>query len=316
MHNIIIDTDPGLDDAIAILLALAYPEACTVKAITTVAGNQTIEKVTRNALKILNFAGVRVPVAAGAPKPLARELLVESRIHGETGLNGSNLPDPDFTAENRSAEELLLEVLHAGEDPITLVPIGPATNIALLFRNHPDVKQRIGLISLMGGSLSAGNITMAAEFNVYTDPEAAKEVFASGIPIVMSGLDVTHKAYITTAEIDELRARGPASLLVANLVSFYGVHYEKAGMPGAALHDPCSIAYLIRPDLFSHEDLFVDVETKGDLTRGMTVADRRPASRNRPNVRVLVDVDRKSFIELLFEGLGRIDRSIGRSARR
>ena len=306
MHTIVIDTDPGLDDAIAILLALAYPEACSVAAITTVAGNQTIEKVTANALRILSFARARVPVAAGAAKPLERDLIVAT-IHGETGLGGVQLPAPAYAAEGMNAQDLLLKVLHESATPVTLVSIGPETNVAALLRDHPEVKEKIGLVSLMGGSLSAGNITMAAEFNIYTDPEAARAVFSSGLNLVMSGLDVTHKAYITAEEVRALRGRGPASRLVADLVSHYIVRYEKAGMPGAAIHDACAIAYLVRPEIFTSEELHVEVETGGDLTRGMTLADRRPGTASRPTARVLVGVDRGAFLDLLFDGLARID---------
>jgi len=308
MHTVVIDTDPGLDDAIAILLALAYPEACALRAVTTVAGNQTIQKVTANALKILSFAGSRVPVAAGAAKPLERELVVASKIHGETGLGGVSLPESALTARGTGAQELLLEVIRASAEPTTLVSIGPETNIAALLRDHPKAKERIGLISLMGGSLSAGNVTPAAEFNIYADPEAAKAVFSSGLPLVMSGLDVTHKAYLTSEETRRLRERGPASRLVADLVGCYAVRYERVGMPGAAIHDACAVAYLIRPEIFTGEDLHVEVETTGDTTRGMTVADRRPGNTSKPNVHVLVDVDRAAFVDLLFDGLARIDR--------
>jgi pyrimidine-specific ribonucleoside hydrolase len=308
MRDVIIDTDPGLDDAIAMLLALAYPEACAVKAVTTVAGNQTIEKVTANAHKILNFAGSRVPVAAGAAKPLERELVLAAKVHGDTGLGDVDLPDPASAAEGAGAQELLLETMGASLEPATIVAIGPETNIASLLRCHPEIKKKIGLISLMGGSISAGNVTPAAEFNLYVDPEAARTVFTSGIPLVMSGLDVTLKAYLTSDEVRSLRGRGAASRLVADLVGFYAHRYERLGMPGAAIHDACSVAYLIRPEIFSGEDLHVDVETRGELTRGMTVADRRRGSKAQPNVRVLVDLDRTAFVELLFDGLARLDR--------
>jgi pyrimidine-specific ribonucleoside hydrolase len=249
-----------------------------------------------------------VPVASGASKPLERELVDAARIHGDTGLGGVILPDSGLTARRTGAQELLLAVLGESADPATLVSIGPETNIAALLRDHPEAKEKIGLISLMGGSLSAGNVTPAAEYNVYADPEAAQVVFSSGLPLVVSGLDVTHRAYITAQETRQLRERGAASRLVADLVGCYAGRYERAGMPGAAIHDACSVAWLIRPDIFTGVDLPVEVETKGDLTRGMTVADRRPGTTSKPNARVLVDVDRAAFVDLLFEGLSRIDR--------
>ncbi len=307
MHELIIDTDPGHDDAIAILLALAYKDECNLRAVTTVAGNQTIEKVTRNALRVLSFAGRQVPVAAGAVSPLSGTLSVSAEVHGESGLDGPSLPEPSYEAEPLNAQELLVRTIRETIEPVTLVPIGPETNIAVLLETHPELVEKIRLISLMGGGVSGGNITMAAEFNIHTDPEAARVVFSSGIPIVMSGLDVTMKAYVTESEIEALRRRGRVSRLVGELLGFYAGYYRRIGMPGPALHDPCSIAYLIRPEIFTGSDLFVDIEVSGELTRGMTVADRRPTPGTPPNALVLTDVDRDAFIELLFDGLARLD---------
>lgn len=308
MRTIIIDTDPGMDDAIAILLALAFPESLSVAALTTVAGNVSIEKVTANALRLLSFARARVPVAAGAAGPLAGKPPLEAaHIHGDDGIGGVTLPASALAADPRGALDLAADILRASEVPVDLVPIGPATNIALLLRAHPELKSKIGLVSFMGGSASAGNRTPAAEFNVYADPEAARELFASGLPIVMSGLDVTHKAYLTAAEVRALSARGPASRLAADIVSRYAARYEKAGMSGAAIHDACAVAYLVRPELFSGEDRFVDVELAGELTRGMTVVDRRPGTKAVPNARVLLDVDRAAFVDFLFDGFARLD---------
>lgn len=307
MRTIVIDTDPGLDDAIAILLALAFPEELKVAALTTVAGNVGLEKVTANALRLLEFARAEAPVAAGAARPLSGEAVHAAAIHGEDGLGGIGLPPPAGAADGRTAVGLIAEILRAAESPVDLVPIGPLTNIALLIRAHPELKPKIGLVSLMGGSASAGNVTAAAEFNVYADPEAAREVFASALPIVMSGLDVTRRAFLTPAEVRALGDRGPASALAAAILGRYAVRYEKAGMPGAAIHDACSVAYILRPELFSGEERFVDVETSGTLTRGMTVVDRRPNSKAVPNARVLLDLDRPRFVELLFEGFGRLD---------
>jgi len=310
MQKLIIDTDPGHDDAIAIFLALAYSEQLDLKAVTTVAGNQTLEKVTGNALKLLSYVGRHVPVAAGAAAPLERPLETAASVHGESGLGGVELPPPDYERLDIDAVSLMHRHLQEPGDKLTIVSIGPETNLAALLRAHPEVKEQIGLVSLMGGGISHGNRTMAAEFNIYTDPEAAREVFQSGIPLVMSGLDVTEKAFIEEREIDALRWRGKASALVARLLEFYAAVYRTRGMGAPVLHDPCSVAYLIRPELFEAEDFYVDIETRGEITRGMTVADRRPGRWQEPNVRVLLDVDRRALMELLFEGLARLDREL------
>ncbi len=313
MHTIVIDTDPGHDDAIAIFLALAYPECCRVRGITTVAGNQTLAKVTANARKLLSFVGRPLPVAAGAAAPLERPLTTAGAVHGESGLGGVELPPATFELSPMSAGEFLLETFSASAAPMTLVSLGPETNIATLIRAHPEVRDKIGLISLMGGGIAHGNRTMAAEFNIYADPEAARIVFRSGVPIVMSGLDVTEKAFIEQSEIDALGRGGKVSRLVADLIGFYAAVYRTWGVTTPALHDPCAVAYLIQPDLFRFEEMFVDVETAGEITRGMTVADRRPGRAQAPNLRVLIDVDRNGFIELLREGLSRLDRELGSS---
>lgn len=311
MHTIVIDTDPGLDDAIALLLALAYPEHLNLAGVTTVAGNQTIEKVTANALAVLSFAGARVPVAAGAREPLEAELAVASRIHGDNGIGGVELPSPAYGADPRPAGAFLSDLLETSKTPVSFVAIGPLTNLAQLFRARPDLKTKIGTLSVMGGSVTAGNMTPAAEFNFWADPLAAAEVFQSGVPVVMSGLDVTHRAYITVDEVAQLDQRGPASQLAARLIRGYAGRYERAGLPGAAIHDACAVAALIRPELFTGADLRVEIETKGTLTRGMSVADRRPGNASVPNARVLLDVDRPGFLALLFEGLARVDSKLG-----
>jgi len=307
MLQLVIDTDPGHDDAIAIMTALAYPQHLQLHGLTTVAGNQTIDKVTTNALKILSYLDHPLPVARGAEAPLSRKLVTGAGVHGESGLGGVELPPPGFGPLEEDAESFIARILEEASEPVTLVALGPQTNIALLLQARPELRRKIGLISFMGGGIVHGNRTMAAEFNIYADPEAARVVFRSGVPLVMSGLDVTDKAYIEEKEIAELSRRGRASRLVAELLKYYGEGYRKRGLSSPVLHDPCAIAYLIRPDLFTWEEMFVDVETRGELTRGMTVADMRPGNRQEPNVRVLTDVNRAGFIELIFEALARLD---------
>jgi pyrimidine-specific ribonucleoside hydrolase len=312
MRPIIIDTDPGHDDAMAILMALAYPEKLELRGLTTVAGNQTIDKVTANAIKILSLAKRRVPVAAGAGAPLRRPLETGGFAHGSSGLDGPELPPPAFAPEPFGAHEFLCRALAESAEPLTIVAIGPLTNPARIISERPDLAEKIALVSLMGGGVGGGNMTAAAEFNIYVDPDAARILFNSGRPVVMSGLDVTEKALIYEEEWEALRRRGGrASAFVAELLDFYSLYSKRLGIPGSALHDPCAVAYLLEPGLFSYEDLSVDVETEGLITRGMTLADRRKGQSKSPNVRVLTDLDRGGLVALLSEALERLDRKLG-----
>lgn len=307
---IIIDCDPGHDDAIAILLALAHPEELEIRGITTVGGNQILDKITDNALKVLSFVNADIPVAKGAKGPLFGKLVTGEEAHGESGMDGPVLPASKFKPVDQGAVEFMLEIIRASEEKITLVPMAPLTNIALLITAYPEVKDKIKEISLMGGGLAYGNVTSTAEFNIFVDPEAARIVYESGIPIVMSGLDVTDKAAIFEEEILELKQKGPVSVMVGELLDFYSIYGKKMGYVGNALHDPCAIAWLLHPELFQSEHLYVTVETEGKLTRGMTVADRRKKPDRQPNVQVLTGVDREAFMKLLFDSLERLDRKL------
>lgn len=307
---IIIDCDPGHDDAIALILALASP-ALKVLAVTTSAGNQTPDKTLRNALRILTLLGRRdIPVAAGAPKPLRRELIIADNVHGESGLDGPALPEPAFAPVSLTAVELMANALRDSPEPVTLVSTGPLTNVALLLAAHPELKPRIARIVLMGGSAGPGNWTPAAEFNIYVDPEAAEMVFQSGVPITMCGLDVTHEAQVMDKDIERIRAIGnPVARTVAELLDFFMIYHRdpKWGFAGAPLHDPCTIAWLLRPGLFHGIDCRVGIETRGEYTVGMTVVDRYGLSGMAPNATVLLGVDRPGFIDLLVEQLHAYD---------
>lgn len=307
---IIIDCDPGHDDAIAILLALAHPGELDLIGITTVGGNQVLDKITDNALKLLSFVGADVPVAKGAAGPLLGSLVTGAEAHGDSGMDGPVLPASRFRPVEQGAVEFMLERIRSSKEPVTLVPIAPLTNIALLLTAYPEVKENIREISLMGGGIGYGNVTRTAEFNIYVDPEAARIVFDSGIPITMSGLDVTDKAAIFDDEIAGLKTKGPVSTLVGELLDFYSIYGKKMGFVGSALHDPCAIAWLLRPELFQSETLNVRVETEGKLTRGMTVADRRKKPDVPANVRVLTDVDREAFLALIFGALEKLDERV------
>ncbi|WP_042196212.1 nucleoside hydrolase [Paenibacillus camerounensis] len=311
---IIIDCDPGHDDAIAILLALAHPEELEIRGITTVGGNQILDKITDNALKVLSFVNADIPVAKGAAGPLFGKLVTGEEAHGESGMDGPVLPASKFKPVEQGAVEFMLGLIRASEEPVTLVPLAPLTNIALLITAYPEVKNKIKEISLMGGGLAYGNVTSTAEFNIFVDPEAARIVYESGIPIVMSGLDVTDKAAIFEEEILELKQKGPVSVMVGELLDFYSIYGKKMGYVGNALHDPCAVAWLVHPELFQSEHLYVTVETEGKLTRGMTVADRRKKPDRQPNVQVLTGVDREAFMKLLFDSLERLDRKLSAAA--
>lgn len=307
---VILDCDPGHDDAIALILALASPEL-KVLAVTTSAGNQTPDKTLNNALRILTLLGRDdIPVAAGAPKPLARELIIADNVHGESGLDGPKLPDPAFAPQRMTGIELMAKCLRESPEPVTLVPTGPLTNVALLLAAHPELKPKIARIVLMGGAAGAGNWTPAAEFNIYVDPEAADMVFKSGIPITMCGLDVTHEAQVMDEDIERVRTiTNPVAQCVAGLLDFFMIYHRdpKWGFAGAPLHDPCTIAWLLAPELFHGVECRVDIETSGEHTVGMTVVDRYGLTGKPANALVLLGLDRPGFIDLLVTRLRAFD---------
>lgn len=304
---IILDCDPGHDDAIALILALASPEL-ELKAVTTSAGNQTPEKTLRNALRILTLLQRSdIPVAGGAVKPLMRELIIADNVHGESGLDGPELPEPNFAPQQCNAVELIAKTLRESAEPVTIVATGPLTNIALLLTSHAELQPKIARIVFMGGAAGLGNWTPAAEFNIYVDPEAAEIVFQSGLPIVMAGLDVTHRAQIMSEDIERFRQLGnPVATVVADLLDFFMEYHkqEKWGFQGAPLHDPCTIAWLIKPSMFTCVERWVGVETQGKYTQGMTVVDYYGLTNNAPNTTVMMDIDRQAFVDLLVERVG------------
>lgn len=303
---IILDCDPGHDDAIAMIMALASPEL-EVLAVTTSAGNQTPEKTLRNALRILTLLGrTDIPVAGGAPKPLKRELIIADNVHGETGLDGPDLPEPAFAPVELKAWELMAQQINACDRPVTLVPTGPLTNIATLLLAYPELKSRIERIVLMGGAAGVGNWTPAAEFNIFVDPEAADIVFSSGIPLTMCGLDVTHAAQIMDEDVARMRViDNPVAQCVADLLEFFVIYHRdpKWGFDGAPLHDPCTIAWLLKPEMFTGQDCYVAIETLSELTAGMTVVDRYNLTGKPANTHVLFDVNRQQFVDMLADSL-------------
>ncbi|MFV2033948.1 MAG: nucleoside hydrolase [Halocynthiibacter sp.] len=310
-RKIIIDTDPGQDDAVAILLALASPQEIEVLGVTAVAGNVPLALTQKNARIVCELAGrPDIPVFAGCEAPLSRPLVTAQHVHGKTGLDGPALADPTMPLQSRHGVDFIIETLRAEPaGSVTLCPIGPLTNIATAFLRAPDVTDRVQEIVLMGGAgFAGGNTTPAAEFNIYVDPEAADIVFKSGVSITMMPLDVTHKALTTPAHISGFRAMGTkvGDMVAAWTDFFERFDKEKYGADGAPLHDPCVIAWLIRPELFGGRHINVEIETTSPLTRGMTVADWWRVTGRAPNAMFISDIDADAFFALLCERLARL----------
>ena len=310
-RKIIIDTDPGQDDAVALLLALASPEDVTVLGITAVAGNVPLPLTERNARIVCELAGKpETKVFAGCDRPLTRKLVTAEHVHGKTGLDGPQLADPVMALQDQHAVDFIIETLRAEPaGTVTLCPLGPLTTIATAFQRAPDVMDRVQEIVLMGGAyFEVGNITPAAEFNIYVDPEAADIVFKSGVPLVVMPLDVTHKALTTKPRIAAFRAMGTeAGRMVAEWTDFFErFDMQKYGSEGAPLHDPCVIAWLIRPELFKGRQINVEIETQSELTLGMTVADWWGVTDRKPNAMFIGDLDAEGFYALLTERIARL----------
>lgn len=309
-RKIIIDTDPGQDDAVAILLALASPEL-DVLGITAVAGNVPLALTERNARIVCEIAGrPDVRVFAGCDRPIARRLVTAEHVHGKSGLDGIELFEPTMPLQPEHAVDFLIETLRR-EAPgtVTLCPLGPLTNIATAFNRAPDIVNRVAEIVLMGGAyFEVGNITPAAEFNIYVDPEAADIVFRAGVPLVVVPLDVTHKALTSRGWIERLRSMGTrVGHAVAGLTDFFErFDMAKYGSQGAPLHDACVIGYLLKPDLFTGRHINVTIETKGEFTTGMTVADWWRVTGREANAMFLGGIDRDGFYEVLTERLARL----------
>lgn len=309
-QKIILDCDPGQDDALALLLALASPEEVEVLAVTTVAGNVPLPLTTLNARKVLALAGrTEVPVHAGCARPILRRLETAENVHGPSGLNGADLPEPTVPLAPGHAVDVIVEtVLREPAGSVTLCPIGPLTNLALAIVKAPEIVPRLRRIVLMGGAIELGNVTAAAEFNIYVDPHAARIVFEAGAPIVMLGLDVTHKALVTEERLAAIGAIGsPVAQACTGLLDFFNRHdRERYAIPGAPLHDPCVIAWLIRPELFGGQERRVEIETEGRHTIGRTVVDWWRQGPLPANALVINHVDADGFFALLTERLARL----------
>jgi len=308
-RKIIIDTDPGQDDAVAILLALASPELDVV-GITAVAGNVPLALTSVNSLKMCELAKrTEVPVFAGCDRPLQRELVTAEYVHGKSGIDGALLPDPVMELQPQHAVDWLVQTLEGSDGDITLCTLGPLTNVGAALQRSPHIAGKIQQLVLMGGGFfEGGNTTPAAEFNIYVDPHAADIVFSAGIDLVMMPLDVTHKALITAPRLDSFGALGtPVGDAVHGMLDFYErFDLEKYGTEGGPLHDPTVIAYLLQPELFSGRRCNVAVETQSELTMGMTVVDWWHVTDLPTNCMVMRDIDDAGFFELLLERLGRL----------
>lgn len=307
---LVIDCDPGHDDAFALLVAVARPEL-DLRAVTTVGGNGDLAKVTENARRVLTMAGAsRIPVGAGADRPLAGELEPSVEVHGESALDGAELPEPEAPLDERGATGLLVDILLASEAPVTVVATGPLTNVATLLEERPDVRRSIAEIVLMGGSADTGNTTPLAEFNIWTDPEAAQIVFGSGLPLTMHGLNLTHQALATPDVRARLRGFGTRLGSVgADWLEFFASTYRELwGFESPPVHDPCTVVELAEPGTVTFREAFVAIETRGEWTRGATVVDFHDRFGEPANARVGVHLDQARFWDVVcgaVETLGR-----------
>lgn len=304
-QKIILDCDPGHDDALAILLAGHHPQI-ELLAITTVAGNQSVDKTTLNALKVCSLAGLHaIPIARGMDKPLIIPAQHAADIHGESGLDGPDIPEPEIEPVSTHAVDLIIELLLQSAGDITLVPTGPLTNIALALRREPAILPKIKSISLMGGAIGAGNVTASAEFNIYADPHAAAIVFGCGRPITMCPLEVTHQALATEQVMRRLRsAQRPVATLAADLLGFFAETYHRVfDFPAPPVHDPCAVAAVIDPTIIKSKPARVEIETAGEWTRGRTACDMYGLLGGEPNALVGYGLEVERFWEMLITTL-------------
>ncbi|MDX2212936.1 MAG: nucleoside hydrolase [Oculatellaceae cyanobacterium bins.114] len=304
---IVIDCDPGVDDAIALLLAFAAPELHLL-GITTVAGNVPLALTQKNARRICELAGCNdLGVYAGCSRPIMRSLATAEEVHGKTGLGTVHLPEPTMPLQPQHGVDFLIETLMTASEPITLATLGPLTNVAIALIKEPRIALKIPEVVLMGGAIGRGNVTSSAEFNIFVDPHAAHVVFTSGIPLTMIGLDVTHQILTTPERLAAIRAIAtPVGQIAAALLSDYTFEVEQHGFAGNPLHDPCVIAYLIQPDLFTSRKMRVDVEIASELSLGRTVVDGLGGSNHHPNVNVVLSGDADGFHRLLVERLSQL----------
>ena len=308
MRNVVIDCDPGHDDIIAILVALAHEEELNILGFTTVAGNQTLEKVTNNILKVQDYFGYHLPVSKGYDAPISKDLDVQPKAHGATGMDGPEIPDAVSKPTGMHAIEFMKKVLVEATEKVTFVCIGPLTNMGLFLKTYPELKNKIDCIAIMGGGVGRGNTLPKAEFNIYHDPEGAKLVFDSGVKIVMAGLEVCYAGSILLTETERFKDGGKVSKFVYDLMKFYQGYAIRNGWDRTAIFDAIPVTYLIHPEFFESKEFEVNIELDGKYTRGMTVVDTRGYAGELTNPKtVLLNCDREKFIDFLFKSIEKLD---------
>jgi len=308
MRKIIIDCDPGHDDIIAIMVALAHNDELEIVGTTTVAGNQTLAKVTNNLLKVFDYLNLDFDVSMGCDKPIRRPLEVQPLAHGESGMDGPDLPVAHSKTTGINAIDYLKDKLINSKEKLTIVAIGPLTNIGVLLKAYPEVKEHIEMITIMGGSLYSGNIIPKAEFNIYHDPEAAKIVFESGVPIIMSGLEVCYSGGIPHRAMEVFKHKGKASKLVSELLEYFTQYSKQRNIEWSPIFDMTPIIHLLKPEIFKSEFFHVEIETEGSLCRGMTVADiRNEYDKKDLNTEVLMSVNNEEFVTYFINSILALD---------
>lgn len=307
MTKVIMDCDPGIDDAIALTVLLAHQKQAQLIGVTTVGGNVKLDYVTKNAKKLLTFLGSNTELASGQAKPLVKEIETAGEIHGKTGMDGYDFPKEslNYPLTSNNAVTYMYDRISKSNEKVNIVATAPLTNIALLLKTFPDISERIEHIYIMGGSTLQGNITLAAEFNAYVDPEAMDIVFNSGLPITLSGLNLTeNKAYLTMDEINKIKDLGHVGLMASSILNFYTKAELEKGMTKIPIHDACAVISLLAPDLFTKSTNYsMDVCLTNDQYRGMTYPDRRTDAPIKNNIKVLEDVDRDAFVKYLFDSI-------------
>lgn len=308
MRKILIDCDPGHDDIMAILLALAHPEELEILGYTTVCGNQLLDKVTDNLCRVLTLINQDGKIAKGYDAPLCYAVEPQPAAHGESGLDGPILPASKIKPLELHAIEFMKKCIEESEEKVTIVALAPLTNVAMFLKTYPHLKEKLDCITLMGGGIERGNILEKAEFNIYADPHAAKIVFESGVPIIMSPLEVCADCSILHTEIDALKGKGKVQDLAHDILQFFSLYGRKRGVDRSSIYDAAPMMHLIHPEYFSSAFYPVGIETQGQYTRGMTVVDQRlPMDKTKVNTEVLLHCDREKFIQCFLDSLKRLD---------